>query len=124
MLVFEDPREDVLWITKAAPRRWLEDGNAVKVRDAPTSWGRISFEILSRVQSGTITATIHLPREAPHAVRLRLRAPEPWRLCAVTVNGSPWTDFDGEQELVSIPGDIGATVHVQARLEKRPSGTA
>lgn len=101
MLVFE--AGDSLWLARAVPRAWLEQGKRISVQDAPTHFGPISYEIVSEVDRGRIEATVHMPsRERPAAVLLRLRHPKALPISSVTVGGLPWTDFDREAEIVRL----------------------
>jgi hypothetical protein len=104
MLVFEEPGSDTLWLAKGMPRAWLEDGRTIAVSRAPTPWGRLSFSLQSHLQAGTVEGSLELPSVPPAArVKLRLRVPEGHRIRSVTANGKPWTQFDAEEESVTIP---------------------
>lgn len=75
MFVMEE--DDQLWLARATPRAWLEQGNKISVKNAPTAFGTVSFEILSDTRKKRITATVELPsRRAPRSVLLRLRHPQ------------------------------------------------
>ena len=50
LLVFEDPQSETLWLGKAVPRKWLEDGKTTAVSEAPTRWGRVGFSITSHLK--------------------------------------------------------------------------
>ena len=81
------------------------------VRRAPSHFGMVSYEILSDVEAGKITATFDLPsRRPPRTVRLRLRHPRAARIRAVEVNGAPWKDVDCERELIQLQGQSGRIV--------------
>jgi hypothetical protein len=99
---------DELWLARATPRAWLEQGKAIAVGKAPTYFGNTGYEIVSDVDNGTITATIELPsRTAPTSVWLRLRHPTGLPIKSVTVNGKPWTDFDADKEAIVLRGLAG-----------------
>lgn len=68
----------------ATPRAWLADGQAIDVRSAPTSFGKVS---LSLTRSGSaIEASLVIP---PHAnARLRLRVPAGERVARVVVGAA------------------------------------
>jgi hypothetical protein len=77
MLVFEEPQADILWLAKATPRDWLADGQQVKVSNAPTRWGAVSYSLTSHLQERTIDSRIMLSASPfPAAIHLRLRVPE------------------------------------------------
>jgi len=119
-LVFEDPESETLWLGKAIPRGWLEDGKVTTVVDAPTRWGRIGFSIVSQVASDAITAQLALPVSGLRAeTRLRLRAPDNARMKSVTLNGKDWTQFDAVSEVIVIPAGTAGAVHVTAHYGRR-----
>ena len=58
MLVMED--EETLWLARATPRAWLEQGRKITVKQAPSHFGPVSYEIVSDEKAGRITATARL----------------------------------------------------------------
>ena len=75
----------------------------VKIENAPTRYGEISYEIVSHVDDGYIEATIEpSPRSLPEALVLRLRHPEEKRMRSVLVNGQPHQGFDAEREFIRL----------------------
>jgi len=112
MLVMEDGRN--LWLARATPRSWLEQGKKISVRNAPTHFGTVDYEIVSDVDRGRITATVRMPsRNPPKNVLLRLRHPQAEPVKSVKVNGAVWKDFDGTREAVMLH-DVDGTVTVEA----------
>ena len=112
MLVQEDGAG--LWLARAVPRAWLEQGKKVRVTGAPTYFGPVSYEIASDVEHGKVSATIEIPsRREPVAVFLRLRHPQALPLKSVTVNGKPWQQFEPAKELVRLEG-VKGSVKVEA----------
>ncbi|MCX6872521.1 MAG: hypothetical protein NTW21_01755, partial [Verrucomicrobia bacterium] len=110
LLVMEDGRN--LWLTRATPRVWLEQGKKISVKNAPTHFGTVAYEIVSDVDHGKITATVGLPsRNPPAGVWLRLRHPQSAPIKSVTVNGKQWKDFDPAKEVVRLHG-VAGTVKV------------
>jgi hypothetical protein len=103
MLVFEEPEAPVVWLARATPRPWLEQGRRIAVTSAPTRFGKLSYEVRSDMTKGRISASVTLPDGFSAATRLRLRVPGERKIKAVSVNGAPWTDFDVAQEAVTIP---------------------
>ena len=88
LLVWED--DNSLWLAKATPRYWLEQGKKISVKNAPTYFGTVAYEIVSDVDHGKIAATVEMPsRNPPKAVLLRLRHPKALPMKSVTVNGRP-----------------------------------
>ncbi len=108
MLAFEDPQSETLWLAKAAPRDWMEDNKTISVENAPTRWGRVSFTVTSKLSQGKVVGQIVLPASFRAAVKLRLRLPAGHRIHSATVNGRPWTQFDPQQETITLaPGLTG-----------------
>jgi hypothetical protein len=114
MLVFENPDDPVVWLAKATPRAWLEQGKTIAVTDAPTRFGNVGYELHSDIDHGRISAVLHLPEGYRAATRLRLRVPGGKVLHAVTVNGTAWTDFSPEQEVVNLPSGRQGKIAVEA----------
>nr|MCU0872794.1 hypothetical protein [Pirellulaceae bacterium] len=86
----------------------------ISVKNAPTYFGTVAYEIVSDVDHGKITATIEVaPRKAPAAVQLRFRHPKSAPLKSVTVNGKDWKAFDKDKETIELKGLTG-TVSVTA----------
>jgi hypothetical protein len=107
MLVMEEG--DSLWVARATPRAWLKQGQKIGVRNSPTFFGTLAYEIVSDVDHGRTTATVQMPsRNAPKSVLLRLRHPKALPIKSVEVNGKPWTDFDKDKEYIRLHGLTGA----------------
>ena len=97
MLVME--AGDSLWLARATPREWLEQGKKISVQNAPTHFGTAAYQIVSDAEHGKIAATVEMPsRNPPKSVLLRFRHPQALPMKSVTVNGSPWADFDPHAE--------------------------
>jgi hypothetical protein len=116
MLVFEEGSD--LWLARATPRTWLEQGRKIRVQNAPTHFGMVDYEIISDADNGHVAATVRMPsRSPPKQVLLRLRHPKTAPIRRTTVNGKPWTDFDVAKEVIKLHGVAGtATVEVDYRL--------
>jgi hypothetical protein len=111
LLVMEEGSS--LWIARGTPRPWLEAGNRVSVKNAPTYFGTAAYEIVSNVDRGTITATIGIPfRQPPQKVLVRLRHPQQLPIRSVTVNGQAWTGFNPDKEVIELTGLAGQAVVV------------
>jgi hypothetical protein len=103
---------DCLWLARATPRVWLEQGKKIAVKNAPTYFGTVAYEIVSEVDNGKINATVEMPsRKAPKEVILRLRHPKTAPIKSVTVNGKPWTEFNKDKETIALK-DLTGTVTV------------
>jgi hypothetical protein len=106
MLVMEEG--DSLWLARATPRAWLEQGRKISVKNAPTHFGVVAFEIISDVDHGSISATVDLPsRKPPLSLSLRFRHPAAAPIRSVTVNGQAWNQFDSRKEVVELKNLTG-----------------
>jgi hypothetical protein len=111
LLVMEDG--GWLWLARATPRAWLKQGGRIAVRNAPTYFGALAYEITSDVENGRITATVEVPERRPlQGVRLRLRHPRGLPMRRVTVNGLAWTGFNPETETIDLTDASGTAVIV------------
>ena len=113
MLVMEDGEN--LWLARATPRAWLEQGKKIAIKNAPTHFGTVDYEIVSDVDHGKISANVKMPsRNTAKEVWLRLRHPKSAPIKSVTVNGKDWKDFDPAKEVVKLhdlQGDVNVTVN-------------
>jgi hypothetical protein len=106
LLVMEDGQS--LWVARATPRVWLEQGKKIAVKNAPTYFGTLAYEIVSDAGHGKITATVEIPsRNPPKSVVVRFRHPKAVPIKSVTVNGQPWTGFSSDKEVIEIMGLTG-----------------
>jgi hypothetical protein len=113
LLVMEEGSS--LWIARGTPRPWLEPGKKISVKNAPTYFGTVAYEIVSQVDEGRILATVELPSRQPlQTVRLRFRHPQAAPIQRVTVNHQPWTHFNPDKEwieLKGLTGSVAVTAH-------------
>jgi hypothetical protein len=93
------------------------------VKNAPTHFGTVNYEIVSDADHGKISATIEMPtRKAPKEVVLRFRHPKAAPIKNVAVNGpltgsgqgKPWTEFNQDKETITLKG-LSGTVAVTAQ---------
>jgi len=110
LLVFEDPESNSVWLGKGIPSDWLADGKSIRVSNAPTQWGKLSYSVESRLNAGTIEAQIQFPANFAAETRLRLRVPATRTLKAVTLNGQPYSTFDPASQSITLPPNSPATV--------------
>ena len=102
---------DALWLARATPRAWLEQGRKISVKNSPTYFGTLAYEIVSDADNGKITATVEVPsRKAPREVVLRFRHPKAAPIKSVTVNGKPRTDFNKDKETITLKDLTGTAV--------------
>ena len=106
MLVWTHPVTQQLWLLRAVPRVWLQQGQEVRVQNAPTAYGDIGISVSSNFDSQkTITINLTLPMDwvnknnthtsdepvwtpPPGGIGLRLRVPDIGaRMSRVTIGG-------------------------------------
>jgi hypothetical protein len=106
LLVMEEGQ--ALWLARATPRAWLEQGKSIVVSSAPTYFGTVAYEIVSRVDEGKITAAVQMPsRKPPQTVMLRFRHPQAKPIKSVTLNGQDWRKFNTDKEAILVTGVQG-----------------
>jgi hypothetical protein len=116
MVVFEDPNSNTLWLAKGTPGNWLEDGKNIRVSNAPTRWGRVDFDLRSRLAEHRIDGTITFPSEkAPDIIKLRLRVPQGTPIRSVMLAGKDWSDFEPTEETVILSGRPRQRVELTVR---------
>jgi hypothetical protein len=102
MLVME--HGDSLWLAPFVSSNWMKDGMKVAVKNAPTRFGTVSYEIRSSIDKGFIDATVEPPtRNPPKELVIRIRHPEGRRMKAVTVDGRSVEEFDSAKETIRVP---------------------
>ena len=113
--MFVQERGNELWLGPFITDQWLKDGRHISVKNAPTRFGPVAFEIHSHVAQGFIEARIEPPtRRMPRQVILRLRHPQGKPMRAVIVNGKRHRGFDAQREIVTIkPGASPITLRVK-----------
>lgn len=114
LLVFEDPQSETLWLGKAVPRHWLEDGKIIRVSDAPTRWGRVGFNVTSHLNERKVNAEVTLPASFGAKTQLRLRAPGDAKMKSVLLNGKSWTQFNADDETITIPAGMSGKITLVA----------
>ncbi len=111
LLTMEDGSS--LWVARATPRAWLEQGKKISVKNAPTYFGTLAYEIVSDADHGKITAAIEIPaRRPPKSVILRMRHPQAVPIKSVRVNGKRWTRFNKDTEVIELAGLTGTVTVV------------
>jgi hypothetical protein len=104
----DDGKPDTLRLLFATPKRWMDDGQEIKVERAPTAFGPVSIHTQSLLSKGKISADVKLPtrNEAKH-ILLRARIPEGWRLTGVTMDEKRANlDPTGTVDLTGLKGNV------------------
>jgi hypothetical protein len=124
MLLFEDPERDEVWLARAVPRDWLENGKGISVKSAATRFGRVGFEIRSFLNEGRVEAEVEIPKSFRAALRLKLRLPEGWMIQSAMVNESEWRDVGREEQVIMLDSSnlgAGGKIRVVARVSAKTS---
>ena len=109
--MFVTERGNELWLAPFVTTGWMDDGEVVEIKNAPSNFGRVSYKITSHVKDGFIEAVVEMPsRCKADGVVIRLRHPQEKKMKAVTVNGKEYKDFDAEKEIVRLKGFDGQVV--------------
>jgi hypothetical protein len=98
-------RPNGLRLAYATPRGWLDRRKKIVVREAPTSFGPISFSL--EAKPGAVDVSVDLPKEPPPAVRLRLRLRQGNRITGVVLNGRPHSRVDERTGTIDLSGQTG-----------------
>jgi hypothetical protein len=110
MLVHETRGRDLaprgLELAFATPESWLQPGSAIVVRRAPTSFGPVSFSLVSRERA--IRASIELPSSSLlRSLALRLRLPQGRRITEVTIGRRAHRRVDVRTGTIDLSGMTG-----------------
>src|SRR3984957_10704445 len=90
MLVLEDSDEDILYLAKGMPREWVGSGEEIRIEQAPTRWGKVSFHLNAKPDAKSIAGQVELTgTKLPREVHFKLRLPSNTPLQSVSVNGKP-----------------------------------
>ena len=110
----DDGKPDTLRLLFATPKRWLEDGKAIKVERAPTAFGPVSLHVQSKLSQGEVVAEVDLPRrQTPKQTLLRIRVPDGWRVTSAKAGNQPLhLDERGTADISRLPAKT--TIRFQA----------
>lgn len=102
MLALEAGNE--LWLAPGTPKYWLEPGKSIKLYNAATTYGNVSFELRNGNKPNTIEATINLPEHiTAEKVVLFVHAPFDKPMKSVEINNEIWNNWDAEKESIVLP---------------------
>ena len=112
----DDGRPETLRLLFATPRRWLSDGQSIKVEHAPTAFGCVSVRVQSRLSRGEVITELEMPQhQPPPQTLLRIRVPEGWHVKSAQA-GVQELDSDA-QGTVDVSGIKGKST-VRFRVER------
>ncbi|CZT52091.1 uncharacterized protein RSE6_13342 [Rhynchosporium secalis] len=109
-LLFDHPDDEVLFVMKGVPRRWLSKGD-VGIQNAPTKWGLVDFHTKMDVTAGRVTTDISFHRAPPAEVRVKFRVPQGKTLKAATIDGKAAT-IQGEEVIWKTSGAVARNVTI------------
>jgi hypothetical protein len=115
MLVQE--RGEELWLAPFVSSSWMQDGMRVAVKQAPTAFGQVGYEMVSHVSEGYIEAVIEPPsRGRLRKLVVRFRHPDGILIRSVEADGEKHEEFDPAKGCVFIvPGS--ESIRVRARFD-------
>jgi hypothetical protein len=102
----DDGRPETLRLLFGTSRRWLQDGQSLRIDRAPTAFGEVSLHVRSRLAAGEVVAEVSLPtRNPPRRTLLRIRVPDGWRVTGATVGPETLpADAKGTVDLTALRG--------------------
>jgi hypothetical protein len=99
---------DRLLLAQAAPQHWFKQGQRIELRDAPTTFGKLTYTIDSAVDQGRIAVHLVPPqRTRPREIQLFVRHPDGKPIRKALVAGRPIESFDaGSVTLRDVAGPV------------------
>jgi hypothetical protein len=112
----DDGRAETLRLAFATPRGWMKSGSRIRVTNAPTEFGDVSYTIESAINDARVSAEVTIPdRNPPEKVLLRLRLPDGRKIASAEANGKKLNVEQSEKgETIDLSGMKGK-VTVRAR---------
>jgi hypothetical protein len=92
----EDAKPETLRLLFAAPRRWLADGQQIRIAKAPTAFGPVSYEATSKLSDGYVEVRVTPPPRPPKKMLLRVPLPTGWNVQSVEIDGEGGELLDGD----------------------------
>jgi hypothetical protein len=83
-----DARPDTLRLLFAAPRRWLADGQQIRIEKAPTMFGLVSCRVESKLSDGYVEVQVAPPPLKVKTILLRAPLPKGWTVESVAIDGA------------------------------------
>jgi hypothetical protein len=117
MLVLEDSDEDRLYLAKGVPREWVVSGKEIRIEQAPTRWGKVSFSLVTKPSAESLVGHVELSgARVPREVHFKLRLPPSTLLQSVTVNGKATTLGGDHKDTLIIATNNAKSFEVAGRL--------
>lgn len=71
----QDTMQGAIWLARAAPKRWFNTGSGFNVTNAPTRFGRLSYQLV--LSDSHVAYHVSPPASTPRDVQWKLRWPFP-----------------------------------------------
>ena len=108
MILFEDPTAQVIWVGKAIPRDYLNNGEIISVLNATVSYGSITVVYSSQVTDNKIIKVLIAPtlqKFPPNGIKLRVRSPGKLPIHKVSMNGQNYINYNATGEYINVPSN-------------------
>ena len=108
MVVFEDSLAQTIWIGKAIPRDYSENGQSIVATNATVSYGSITAIYSSKItELKLITVFVNpmLQKFPSNGMKLRVRAPGRLPIKKVTMNSKSFTNYNVTGEYINVPSN-------------------
>lgn len=104
MMVLEDSDDEILHLAKGVPREWVTSEKGIEMREAPTRWGRVSFNLRMSHEKKSVVGKAELAaNRSPKEIQFKLRTPVQTPVVRATVNGRPAVLGGLHKDTVIIP---------------------
>jgi hypothetical protein len=114
MLVQE--RGNELWLAPLVTDQWLQDGQRILIRKAPTKFGHVNYWIGSDLANNTIRIRVEPAfRVAPEAIVVRLRHPEARVITDVTATGCDSVTPNASANTVRLMPPFAQSIEVEVK---------
>ncbi len=90
-----DATPETLRLLFAAPRRWLADGQKIRIENAPTAFGPVSCVAASKLHDGYVDVRVTPPPRPVKTMLLRAPLPEGWQVESAEIDGNDAPVIDG-----------------------------
>lgn len=90
---------ETLSLLKGVPRKWLEDGKTINLKNVASYFGHFDLSVESKLADGTVHASIRFaePERRPKTIALRIPLPDGRKISECSVG-----DVDSDSETVTI----------------------
>ncbi|MDB6023960.1 MAG: hypothetical protein JWM68_183 [Verrucomicrobiales bacterium] len=102
----DDCKPDTLRLLFATPKHWLEEGKQIRVQHAPTAFGDVSVQVISKLKQDKVLVEVDLPqRSQPKKILMRARVPEGWKVVSARIHDKQVAvDAKGTVDLSGLKG--------------------